>query len=333
MSDYPGYTSPNAPQSGPTPPPSGPEFPPPHEGEMQPPPPPPGKQRNTVGLIALITALVGFLFACIPGALIVGWILLPIAFVLSIVGLALSGKPKGTSIAAIIVSIVGFIVGVLVFFFVVESAIDEAFGGSESEIIAPDEEDEVAAGEELDDGAEEDGAEDDGAEEDGAEEDGTDEDVTEEDGAGEEEVAEGEEGSRTNPIALGSTIRAGEWDVTVIGFERDATDEVLAANPFNDEPEEGHSYALVEAEATYTGDESGLPWLEISFAYVSESGNTSDTYDAEAVGPSPDFDEIGELYEGASGSGYIVLEVPDDDAGLLRVSPGMFGDDVFVATE
>src|SRR5699024_10911403 len=171
---------------------------------------------------------------------------------------------------------VGFIVGVLVFFFVVESAIDEAFGGSESEIIAPDEEDEVAAGEELDGGeAGETDAGDDGAQEDGAEEDGTEEDGTEEDGAGEEEVAEGEEGSRTNPIALGSTIRAGEWDVTVIGFERDATDEVLAANPFNDEPEEGHSYALVEAEATYTGDESGLPWLEISFAYVSESGNTS----------------------------------------------------------
>ena len=36
---------------------------------------------------AMIVAIVGFIFACIPGALIVGWILLPIAFVLSIVSL------------------------------------------------------------------------------------------------------------------------------------------------------------------------------------------------------------------------------------------------------
>src|SRR5699024_2284731 len=70
------------------------------------------KQRNIVGLIALIVVVVGFIFACIPGALIVGWILLPISFILSIVGLAMSGKTKGTSISALIVSIVGFIVGV-----------------------------------------------------------------------------------------------------------------------------------------------------------------------------------------------------------------------------
>src|SRR5690625_6037449 len=39
------------------------------------------KQRNTVGIIALITALVGAIFAMIPGALILAWVLLPAAFV------------------------------------------------------------------------------------------------------------------------------------------------------------------------------------------------------------------------------------------------------------
>lgn len=54
----------------------------------------PKKQKNTLGLVALIVAVVGFIFACIPGALIIGWVLLPIAFILAIVALVLKGKSK-----------------------------------------------------------------------------------------------------------------------------------------------------------------------------------------------------------------------------------------------
>jgi hypothetical protein len=81
-------------------------------------------------MVALIVNIIGFVFACIPGALIVGWVLLPAAFVLSIVGLCLSGKSKGTSIAAVI-SITGVVVGVVVFFAVVADAFDDAFGKSD----------------------------------------------------------------------------------------------------------------------------------------------------------------------------------------------------------
>ena len=106
-----------------------PNYPYPH---YPPPPPPagaqaPAKRNNIVGLIALIASIIGFVFACIPGALIVGWVLLPIAFVLGIVGLFLSGKAKGTSIAAIIVSIIGTVVGVVVFFTVASDAFKDAF--------------------------------------------------------------------------------------------------------------------------------------------------------------------------------------------------------------
>ncbi len=74
-----------------------------------------------------MTGIVGFIFACIPGALIIGWVLLPIAFVLGIVGVCLSGKTKATSIAAITVSIVGVVVGVVVFFAVVADSFSDAF--------------------------------------------------------------------------------------------------------------------------------------------------------------------------------------------------------------
>ena len=94
-------------------------------------------QRNTLGLIALIVGVIGFVFACIPGALIVGWVLLPIAFILGIVGLFQSGKAKGASVAAVIVSVVGTVVGVSVFFVFVGDAFGNAFRKSDLSPSAP----------------------------------------------------------------------------------------------------------------------------------------------------------------------------------------------------
>lgn len=283
-----------------------------------PPEPPQKKERNTVGLIALIVAIVGFIFACIPGALIVGWILLPIAFVLSIVGLVLSGKAKGTSIAAIIISIIGVIVGFIVFFVVVGSAFDEAFGGEDVEITAPEEEaenegDEEPGGDEESDGGEEPGG---GADSNDEGDGGT-----------------GEEGDRDTPVTLGSTISSEDWDVTITNFDRDATEEVLAANEGNEDPKEGNTYAVIDFEVTYTGDESATPWTDIDFAYVTEDGKTIHPFDTKAISPEPRFADLGELYEGGSDNGKELVEIPGDDNGLLRVTPGLFADDVFVALD
>jgi hypothetical protein len=88
------------------------------------------KPKNTLGLIALAVSVIGFVFACIKGALVVGWVLLPIAFILGIVALFQAGKGKGTGVAAIIISVVGTVVGVAVFATAVTDSVDQAFGGS-----------------------------------------------------------------------------------------------------------------------------------------------------------------------------------------------------------
>src|SRR5688572_32344571 len=97
-----------------------------------PPAPTAPKNRNVLGIIALVASVVGFVFACIPGALIVGWILLPIAFILALVALFQAGS-KWPAITGLILSIVGTIVGFVVFLVVVTDAVDEAadeaFGG------------------------------------------------------------------------------------------------------------------------------------------------------------------------------------------------------------
>jgi len=93
-------------------------------------PPRGAKSRNVLGIVALIVSVVGFVFACVPGALVVGWVLLPIGFVLGIVAICLKNKPKWQGLAAIIVSMVGTIVGVVVFLSLAAGAVSDAIDDS-----------------------------------------------------------------------------------------------------------------------------------------------------------------------------------------------------------
>ena len=78
-----------------------PSYPPPDVPQA------PAGQKNRLGTIALIAAIIGSILACIPASLDVGWIVLAAALILGFVGLLQSGKTKKSSIAAIVVSIVG----------------------------------------------------------------------------------------------------------------------------------------------------------------------------------------------------------------------------------
>lgn len=264
-------------------------------------PPPPKKTRNTVGLIALITAIVGAVFAMIPGALIIGWILLPVAFILSIVSLFLKNQKRGQSIAALIISIVGTIIGFIVFFAVVSTAVDDAFN-EDVEIQSPGEGGDI-------------------------EESVVDDEAVVDEGDTE---AGGEEGSRDNPLALGTAISESEWEVTVNSVDLNATEAVLAENPFNDEPAEGNTYIMANISATYIGDSTAgeTPWVDVE--YVSPEGNSYDGTMSLIVVPDS-FNSSETLYEGASTSGNFGIEVASEgvEDGTLRVAPGMFGDAVF----
>jgi hypothetical protein len=196
----------------------------------------PTKQGNTVGLIALILSIIGFVFACIPGALIVGWVLLPAAFILSIVGLCLSGKSKSTSIAAVIISIVGVIVGAVVFFAVVADAFQDAFGKSDfgkSDLSAPS----PTSAQRTDDA--------------------------------------NQAGSRENPFPIGQTVTNQDWNVT-LGAPREAGAEIAAENQFNGPPNAGMEYWVVPVTATYTGDDTGNTAFNISVKFVGSDNRTYD---------------------------------------------------------
>jgi hypothetical protein len=250
---------------------------------------------NVLGLIALGAAVIGVIFACIPGALIVGWVLLPVAFILGIVGLFLSGKAKWPAIAAIILSVVGTIVAVVVFFAVVFTAADEAFGGTSTVVEEP------AA------------------------------QAPAEDSAAEEPVeapAAAGVGSRENPAAIGSTITGDEWTVVVNSFTADANQAVADANPFNEPAPAGSHYASVDYTVTYNGEDSGFAAF-VGIALVASTGEVMENYDSMAY--LTDAMGVDELYAGGTATGSAVFEVPDGADVLIRITPGMIADEVFVA--
>ncbi|MBD3941243.1 hypothetical protein IF188_05960 [Microbacterium sp. NEAU-LLC] len=252
--------------------------------------------------VALGAAALGFVFACIPGALIVGWILLPVAFVLAIVALVMTGR-KWPGIVALILSVVGTIVGFVVFFSLAALAVGDAIEDSTgSSVTAPSESEDAETDAE-----------------------------TAEEPADESVAADGS--SRDTPAPIGSTVSGREWDVTVNSVTLGATSDVVAASPVNQEPEPGYEYILVNVTTTYTGSDKGMPAL-VQIAYVTPDGVTVNGFDSIAIAPDA-LDTLSELYSGASATGNITLAVPSATAaqGVLVVTPGLLADDVFVAVQ
>ncbi len=256
------------------------------------------KALNVVGLLSLIVAGVGFIFVCLPGALIVGWVLLPIGFVLALVSLFIKGRGKGLGIAGLIVSIVGTIVGVIVFVTVVSVAFDDAFdSGGDTVVTEPSS---------------------------GAQEDSS------------EGPAATAEGTRDNPYPIGSVIENDEWRVVVNNVTLAATDTVLAANSFNEPPATGNEYIIVNYTATFLGaDAEGAMPAWVIVEYVTADGTTVTSYDSFVMPPDPAFDSTSTLYTDGAATGNIVFDVPSASAGagVLAIQPGMLSDKVFVAVQ
>lgn len=69
---------------------------------------------NVVGIIALVLAIVGLVFVFIPPVSGFAWVVVPVAFVLAIIGLFLRGA-KWPAVTGLVVSIIAAIVGIVMF--------------------------------------------------------------------------------------------------------------------------------------------------------------------------------------------------------------------------
>ena len=108
----------------------------------------PPKAPNKMGLIALIVAGVAFLLAVIPPTSFIAWLPAVAAIILGIVGLTRKGQKKGTSIAAISIAVIAWIIAIVIAtataLSAVGTAIEEAEAAPTAAAPAPAEEEPAA---------------------------------------------------------------------------------------------------------------------------------------------------------------------------------------------
>ena len=263
-----------------------------------------------MAITALVLGILAFLGFWIPFLNVVSLIMAIVGLVLGIVALRKYTTGKGLPLSAVIVNAIAaflsliFVVLYAIGFSAFVTTFEDEFTAAptpieSSEPATPDETTEPAPGGEAGDG----------------------------------------EGTRENPFPIGTTVVASEFgedtcEITLGAPTLNATDAVLAENQFNDPPQEGFQYAVIPMTVTYVGTESATPWIDIQLEFVSAAGTTHAVYDSFAVGPSPDFTDINEMFPGATETGNWTIEIPSDavEDGRWRVST-FFGDAVFFAAQ
>jgi seryl-tRNA synthetase len=160
------------------------------------------------------------------------------------------------------------------------------------------------------------------------EESQTDAESAEEESEAEEAVAGEADGSRQNPFTIGTPVGNDEWEVT-LGEPREAWDEILAENQFNDPPEDGMEFYIVPVAATYVGDESGNAAWAITVKFVGEDNRTYSDWCGALPDSLYDFDDV---YTEGTVEGNFCVVVPEGASGLWTLAVN-YSDPVFFVTE
>ena len=141
-------------------------------------------------------------------------------------------------------------------------------------------------------------------------------------------------GTRGNPAPIGATATIGDWDVTILDVDTDATARILEENQFNDPPADGRSFVMWEVEATYMGTESGTAWIDLDWKIVGSEGNSFGSGMDDSCGVAPnDLFNKGETFPGGvvTGNVCIAAETAQLDGGTILVEELFGGSRTFFA--
>ncbi len=117
-------------------------------------------------------------------------------------------------------------------------------------------------------------------------------------------------GTRQSPVPLDTKVEVGpEWNISVTEIVPDAWDIIKQENQFNKPPEEGYQFVMAKIQVSYVGEESGTPWINLSFKYLGSDNNVYGN--AHNVLPNS-FSGLGEQFPGATAEGYISWSIPSD---------------------
>ena len=135
-------------------------------------------------------------------------------------------------------------------------------------------------------------------------------------------------------ITFTDTLIANDEVEITLGEANWAADDIVASeNQFNDAAADGSTFVLLPVTVTNVASaEPVTPWLDVEVFFVSADGRSFE----EAYEVIPDeLSDISDLYEGGTGTGNIVFEIPTDvqEDGVWGVEFGWFSDATFVAAK
>ena len=267
-------------EPGPYPPPPAeppPYYPqPPGPGEAWPPPPEPAAPSKTISILALVFGGAALLLGLIPViGIFLGGLFGIAAIVLGIIGIFISHRLF--AIIGIALAVIGLVVAIIV---------NIAAGRTVERII-----DEWPTNLE----------------------DLTSEDADPEDEQGGESPQEDEAQDGTDPNAplpAGSEIDTGNWKVSFSNVVPDAADDLLTEDDFNEPPDAGFQYFMFQVNATYEGNESSSPWLNLYLGvYIDGVLYEDDFGDCGLLTIPNPYTEAPEVYAGGTSTGNFCVEV------------------------
>ena len=144
------------------------------------------------------------------------------------------------------------------------------------------------------------------------------------------------EGTRAQPIPVGTPATVGDWMIVFDPTVPDAGEVIAAENQFNDPAPAGKQFVMATVHATYNGAGSKAAWLELRIQFVGVGGNTFGSSPADYCGTIPDaLNDAGEVFAGATASGNECAAVASDQVagGSWAVVAGFGSDPVFFATQ
>lgn len=127
------------------------------------------------------------------------------------------------------------------------------------------------------------------------------------DAAADEEASGGDGTSPESPLPAGSSVEITDWTVSATGV-LDATEEVQAANEFNEPPAEGFQHSLVTITGTYAGDASGSLYMDATFGIWADGTFYASTDCLNTV--ENDLLDVAEVSAGSEATGSSCVEVP-----------------------
>ena len=242
------------------------------------------RHRSVAAFTALGISVLGFLLAWRPSLAVAALFLLTAGFTVGIVALFLRGR-KWPAISAIVVSVVGVVVTVVVFALAAGAALIRSWDSQ----VPPSGEGPGSTP---------------GASAPLLESSG--------DGIGD---------TRGRPLPLGATAESPNWAVTLNRVDLDATAEIAAVNP-DITPRLTEKFVLADVTLTYRGtDTEGGEVLPV-IAYVFPDGTYTKAFDTTATTPTPL--PLGERVppgESRSGSAAILVPYAPGADGVIAIQP------------